>query len=71
MLIALILWGLLTVPVTLDTQETEPHALVNKIFFLDNGLKNLYLKKSFKNTESRVGKSSQRKKKRIFSPVGT
>ena len=33
MLIALILWGLLTVPVTLDTQETEPHALVNKIFF--------------------------------------
>ena len=45
MLIALILWGLLTVPVTLDTQETEPHALVNKIFFLDNGLKNLYLKK--------------------------
>ena len=45
MLIALVLWGLLTVPVTLDTQETEPHALVNKIFFLDNGLKNLYLKK--------------------------
>ena len=45
MLIALIFWGLLTVPVTLDTQETEPHALVNKIFFLDNGLKNLYLKK--------------------------
>ena len=45
MLIALILWGLLNVPVTLDTQETEPHALVNKIFCPDNGLKNFLLKK--------------------------
>ena len=47
MLIALILWGLLTVPVTLDTQETEPHALVNKIFCPDNGVKNFLLKKIF------------------------
>ena len=45
MLIVIILWGLLTVLVTLDTQETEQHALVNMIcFFLDNGLKNLLLK---------------------------